>query len=155
MSAYHSPCYNESHHRLRKEVCVLVDTKINPINPINPEAHAYALNGKEASAQAKRDMAGSKFNRMRLGPGKHLRGLTLMRGIKGEGLRRHLEQSSQSPSSRHPQPAADLPRPLGPLVNPRSATLAAHAPLPLSYTCDAVLQVLERRDVKHWRQLSN
>lgn len=73
-----SPYYNESHHRLREEMRKFVETKLMP------EAQAHEVSGKEASAQVKKDMAESKLNHMRLGPGKHLHGMTLMGGLKGE-----------------------------------------------------------------------
>lgn len=75
---FKNPYYDESHHRLREDMRKFVDTKIYP------EAQANDATGKEASAQVKSDMATSMLNHMRLGPGKHLHGLTLMGGIKGE-----------------------------------------------------------------------
>lgn len=75
---FKNPYYNESHHRLREDMRKFVDLKLFP------EAQAHEVSGKEASAQVKKDMAESKLNHMRLGPGKHLHDLTLMGGIKGE-----------------------------------------------------------------------
>lgn len=72
------PYYNESHHRLREEMRKFVDTKLTP------EAQEREVSGKPASDQVKKDMAESTLNHMRLGPGEHLHGMTLMGGIKGE-----------------------------------------------------------------------
>ncbi|GMK56074.1 hypothetical protein CspeluHIS016_0211300 [Cutaneotrichosporon spelunceum] len=76
--AFQSPYYSASHHALRKALREFVDTKIYP------EAQAHEISGKEASVQVKRDMAESQLNHMRLGPGKHLHGRTLMGGVRGE-----------------------------------------------------------------------
>ncbi|TXT10563.1 hypothetical protein VHUM_02068 [Vanrija humicola] len=76
--SFHSPYYNDGHRALQKEFRAFVDTVITP------DAQACEASGKNASPEVYKAMAEKKVNHMRLGPGKHLHGLTLMGGVKGE-----------------------------------------------------------------------
>ncbi|KAL1409185.1 hypothetical protein Q8F55_006015 [Vanrija albida] len=76
--AFHSPYYNDTHRALQKEFRAFVDTVLYP------DAQACEASGKNASPEVYKAMAERKVNHMRLGPGKHLHGLTLMGGVKGE-----------------------------------------------------------------------
>jgi hypothetical protein len=76
--AFDVPYYNESHHKLRKDVRVVVDQMMRP------EALHHETSG-EYPTQAMRKLLGDhKITHMRLGPGPHLHGLTLLGGLKGE-----------------------------------------------------------------------
>jgi hypothetical protein len=71
------PYYNESHFTLREEMRKIVDK-------IKPEAQEREVNGKYPSPEIHKLLGDSKISLMRLGPGKHLHGHTLLGGIKGE-----------------------------------------------------------------------
>lgn len=51
---------------------------------IVPEAREHELSGERPSAELITEMSKRKILHMRLGPGKHLHGLTLPGGMKGE-----------------------------------------------------------------------
>ncbi|GJE96594.1 acyl-CoA dehydrogenase [Phanerochaete sordida] len=72
---YYSPYFKESHRRLQKAVRELVDELIYP------DAQARELDGKRPSQSVIDRMAELNVHAMRMGPGKHLKGLTLMNGV--------------------------------------------------------------------------
>lgn len=75
---FKSPYYNESHRRLRHELRRFVDTEIKP------EAQVKEADGTYISQELIDRMAETNVLAMRLGPGKHLNGRTLLGGMKGE-----------------------------------------------------------------------
>ncbi|ORX39785.1 acyl-CoA dehydrogenase/oxidase [Kockovaella imperatae] len=76
---FKSPYYKQSHRDLQKAVRKFVD------EVLYPDAQLCEENGKRASKEVLKAMAENGFNRMRLGPGKHLHGQNLMGGVvKGE-----------------------------------------------------------------------
>ncbi|TFK46119.1 acyl-CoA dehydrogenase NM domain-like protein [Heliocybe sulcata] len=72
---YHSPYYKESHRRLQRAVRKFVD------EVIWPDAQAREADGKRPSQSVFDKMAELNMHAMRMGPGKHLKGLKLMGGI--------------------------------------------------------------------------
>jgi alkylation response protein AidB-like acyl-CoA dehydrogenase len=72
---FKSPYYNDSHRALQKAMRVFVDTYITP------EAQAREADGKYISQDLINRMAEKNIIAMRLGPGKHLKGLTLLDGV--------------------------------------------------------------------------
>ncbi|KAA1467460.1 acyl-CoA dehydrogenase NM domain-like protein [Dentipellis sp. KUC8613] len=72
---YHSPYYKESHKRLQKAMREFVD------NVVYPDAQAREEDGKRPSLDVIQKMADLNIHAMRMGPGKHLKGLTLAGGI--------------------------------------------------------------------------
>ena len=72
---FKNPYYKESHHRLRKEVRIWVD------KVLKPEAQEKELSGERISDDVINQMGENGLLAMRLGPGKHLKGRTLMNGI--------------------------------------------------------------------------
>ncbi|TFY74076.1 hypothetical protein EWM64_g9936 [Hericium alpestre] len=72
---YSSPYYTESHKRLQKAMREFVDTVVSP------DAQAREEDGKRPSAEVIQKMADANIHAMRMGPGKHLKGLTLAGGI--------------------------------------------------------------------------
>ena len=76
---FKSPYYKDSHRALQKVMRKFVD------EVVYPDAQACEESGKRASKEVMGAMAANGLNRMRLGPGKHLHGQTLMDGVvKGE-----------------------------------------------------------------------
>lgn len=75
---YSSPYYNDSHRAFQKAMRSIFDKHITP------EARAHELSGKRVTQELVELMAKENINAMRLGPGKHLHGLTLPAGIRGE-----------------------------------------------------------------------
>jgi alkylation response protein AidB-like acyl-CoA dehydrogenase len=71
---YKSPYYKESHRRFQKAVRVWVD------EVLKPEAQEKEISGKRISDDVIYAMGRSNLLAMRLGPGPHLRGRTLMDG---------------------------------------------------------------------------
>ncbi|KDQ16196.1 hypothetical protein BOTBODRAFT_30921 [Botryobasidium botryosum FD-172 SS1] len=71
---YYSPYFKESHKALQKAMREFYDTVILP------EATACEENGKRISQAVVDKCVELNLNQMRLGPGKHLKGLTLMNG---------------------------------------------------------------------------
>lgn len=76
--AFKTPYYNDSHRRLQAAFRNFVD------EVILPDALVKEDNGKAPSKEVEQAMADKLVNHMRLGPGKHLHGLVLMGGVKGE-----------------------------------------------------------------------
>ncbi|KAI0710023.1 peroxisomal acyl-CoA-dehydrogenase [Earliella scabrosa] len=72
---YHSAYFKESHRQLQKAVREFVD------NIIFPDAQERELDGKRPSQDVLDKMTEMNLHAMRMGPGKHLKGLTLMGGI--------------------------------------------------------------------------
>ncbi|KIJ51568.1 hypothetical protein M422DRAFT_65512 [Sphaerobolus stellatus SS14] len=72
---YYSPYYNESHKRLQHAFRKFVD------EIITPDALAREEDGKRPSQSVMDAMAEQNIFVMRFGPGKHLKGLTLMNGV--------------------------------------------------------------------------
>ncbi|KAG8699554.1 hypothetical protein FRC09_006547 [Ceratobasidium sp. 395] len=70
-----SPYYNESHRALQKRMRVLVD------EVLYPDGQLKEADGKHVSQTVLDEMSRLNVHAMRLGPGKHLKGLTLMDGI--------------------------------------------------------------------------
>ncbi|KAG8765620.1 hypothetical protein FRC12_007395, partial [Ceratobasidium sp. 428] len=70
-----SPYYNESHRTLQKRMRVLVD------EVLYPDGQLKEADGKHVSQTVLDEMSRLNVHAMRLGPGKHLKGLTLMDGI--------------------------------------------------------------------------
>jgi alkylation response protein AidB-like acyl-CoA dehydrogenase len=76
---FKSPYYNDSHRALQKAMRIFTDTYITP------EAQAREADGKYVSQDLVERMAKENIIAMRLGPGKHLHGRTLLGGVvKGE-----------------------------------------------------------------------
>lgn len=75
---FKSPYYTEKHRVLRRELRVFVDKYIKP------EAVQKEADGTYISQELINRMAETNVLAMRMGPGKHLKGRTLLGGIKGE-----------------------------------------------------------------------
>ncbi|KAG8908341.1 hypothetical protein FRB99_007268 [Tulasnella sp. 403] len=74
-AGFKSPYYKESHRNLQQAMRKFVD------EIVFPDAQARELDGKRISQSVVDAMAEMNINAMRLGPGKHLKGLKLMGGI--------------------------------------------------------------------------
>ncbi|KAF8273260.1 acyl-CoA dehydrogenase NM domain-like protein [Lactarius quietus] len=86
VEGYHSPYYKESHRKLQQAVRKFHD------EVIYPDAQAREEDGKRPSLEVIQKMTELNLHAMRTGPGKHLKGLTLMGGIvKPEELIIHQE----------------------------------------------------------------
>lgn len=72
---YHSPYYTENHRIFQKEMRKFVD------EVVYPDAQAREEDGKPPSQDVIQKMAALGIHAMRLGPGKHLKGMTLMGGL--------------------------------------------------------------------------
>lgn len=75
---FKSPYYNDSHRRLQKAMRLFTDKYITP------EAQEKEKDGTYISQELIDRQAKEHILAMRLGPGKHLRGLTLPGNVKGE-----------------------------------------------------------------------
>lgn len=75
---YKSPYYKDSHRKLQKELRVFVDKYIYP------EAQEKEADGTYVSQELIDRMVETNVLAMRLGPGQHLHGRTLLGGVKGE-----------------------------------------------------------------------
>lgn len=75
---FKSPYYSESHRKLRKAMRTFVDSEIKP------EAQEKELSGECISQELIDRMAETNILAMRLGPGPHMKGRTLLNAIKGE-----------------------------------------------------------------------
>ncbi|GAA5951561.1 hypothetical protein JCM3765_005970 [Sporobolomyces pararoseus] len=77
---YYSPYYKDSHRRLQKEMRRFFDTEVRP------EARVHELTHERPTKRLVELMGSPEWNihAMRLGPGRHLHGLTLPGGVKGE-----------------------------------------------------------------------
>ncbi|KAF8557449.1 peroxisomal acyl-CoA-dehydrogenase [Imleria badia] len=71
---FHSPYYKESHRRLQLAMRKFVD------EVVKPEAWVREESGERASPQVMEAMAQLNVIAMKMGPGPHLKGLTLMNG---------------------------------------------------------------------------
>lgn len=71
---FKSPYYNETHRELQRRMRVLVD------DLLYPDGQLKEADGKHVSREVLDEMARLNVHAMRLGPGKHLKGLTLMDG---------------------------------------------------------------------------
>ncbi|KAI0833215.1 acyl-CoA dehydrogenase [Trametes gibbosa] len=74
-TGYHSPYYKESHRKLQAAMRKFTD------EVVYPEAQIFETEGKRPSQSVIDQMAALNIHAMRMGPGKHLKGLTLMGGI--------------------------------------------------------------------------
>ncbi|KAH6908984.1 acyl-CoA dehydrogenase [Coprinopsis sp. MPI-PUGE-AT-0042] len=74
-AGYHSPYYTENHRRFQKVVRKFFD------EIVTPDARAREEDGKPPSPSVIEAMAKVNLHAMRMGPGKHLKGLELMGGI--------------------------------------------------------------------------
>ncbi|KAI0064741.1 acyl-CoA dehydrogenase NM domain-like protein [Artomyces pyxidatus] len=72
---YYSPYFKDSHKRLQKAIREFVD------EVIYPDAQLREEDGKRPSLDVIHKMADLNIHAMRMGPGKHLKGLKLMGGI--------------------------------------------------------------------------
>lgn len=77
---YHSPYFKASHLALAKHMREFTDTYVTP------EAKIHEETNKRPTVELIQKMGSAPhyINQMRLGPGKHLHGLTLPGGLKGE-----------------------------------------------------------------------
>lgn len=74
-SGYHSPYYKDHHRKFQAAFRKFVE------EVIVPDAQAREEDGKRPSPHVFQEMAKTNIMAMRLGPGPHLKGLTLMGGI--------------------------------------------------------------------------
>ncbi|KAF9468138.1 peroxisomal acyl-CoA-dehydrogenase [Collybia nuda] len=72
---YFSPYYTENHRRFQKAIRAFID------EVVTPDALAREEDGKPPSQSVIDAMAKVNIHAMRMGPGKHLKGLELMNGI--------------------------------------------------------------------------
>ncbi|CAH7685051.1 acyl-CoA dehydrogenase/oxidase [Phakopsora pachyrhizi] len=77
---YYSPYYNESHKEFQKAMRLFFDKHVTP------QAREHEQNGKRVTQELVELMAKENINATRLGPGKHLHGLNLLGGLKGENF---------------------------------------------------------------------
>ncbi|KAJ7637697.1 peroxisomal acyl-CoA-dehydrogenase [Mycena polygramma] len=75
VEGFHSPYYTENHRKFQVAVRKFVDEFIYP------EAQIKEEDGTRVSQELVDKMTALNFHAMRLGPGKHLKGLTLMNGL--------------------------------------------------------------------------
>ncbi|CAL1716561.1 unnamed protein product [Somion occarium] len=75
VEGYHSPYFTDNHRRFQKAIRELFDEYVYP------DAQARELDGKRPSQSVIDKMAELNIHAMRMGPGKHLKGLTLMNGL--------------------------------------------------------------------------
>ncbi|KAJ7903585.1 peroxisomal acyl-CoA-dehydrogenase [Mycena olivaceomarginata] len=75
VNGFHSPYYTENHRKFQVAVRQFVDEHIYP------EAQIKEEDGTRISQELVDRMTALNFHAMRLGPGKHLKGLTLMNGL--------------------------------------------------------------------------
>ncbi|KAH8100083.1 acyl-CoA dehydrogenase NM domain-like protein [Cristinia sonorae] len=72
---YHSPYFNEKHRKFQAAVRKFFD------DYVYPDAQLREADGKRPSQDVFDKMAEVNLHAMRMGPGKHLKGLTLMNGL--------------------------------------------------------------------------
>ncbi|KAH0839550.1 acyl-CoA dehydrogenase/oxidase [Lanmaoa asiatica] len=72
---FHSPYYNDGHRRFHKAVRVFF------VEEVYPEAMRCEENGKRISQELVDKLSAVNFLAMRIGPGKHLQGRSLMGGV--------------------------------------------------------------------------
>ncbi|KAJ3303524.1 hypothetical protein HDV03_003703 [Kappamyces sp. JEL0829] len=75
---FHSPYYNEGHHRFRKAVRTFIEAEVVE------EAAAFDEPGKPASAEVYKKMGAFGLLACRMGPGPHLKLFNLPGGVKHE-----------------------------------------------------------------------
>lgn len=75
---FSSPYYNDGHRKFQKAMRLFFDQHITP------QAREHELTGKRLTQELVDLMGKHHLNAMRLGPGKHLHGLDLPGGLKGE-----------------------------------------------------------------------
>ncbi|KAG9005111.1 hypothetical protein FRB93_009981 [Tulasnella sp. JGI-2019a] len=90
---FHSHYYKESHRALQKAMRKLTD------EVITPDAIAREDDGKRPSQSVIDKMSELNLHAMRLGPGKHLKGLTLMGGIVKPEEFDYFHEASSKPST--------------------------------------------------------
>ncbi|GAA6053409.1 hypothetical protein JCM3770_002311 [Rhodotorula araucariae] len=80
--AFRSPYYSESHRALQREMRRFFDDEVKA------EARVHELSGERPSKELVEQMGEPRWaiHQMRMGPGKHLAGLTLPGGVKGESF---------------------------------------------------------------------
>jgi len=74
-AGYHSPYFSENHRAFQRAIRKFID------EIVTPDARAREEDGKKPSASVIEAMAKVNLHAMRMGPGKHLKGLELMGGI--------------------------------------------------------------------------
>ncbi|KIJ51567.1 hypothetical protein M422DRAFT_65511 [Sphaerobolus stellatus SS14] len=74
-AGYYSPYYSDSHRKLQVAMRKFID------EVVYPDAQAREEDGKRPSLSVVEAMAAINLHAMRLGPGKHLKGLTLFNGL--------------------------------------------------------------------------
>ncbi|KAF8235809.1 peroxisomal acyl-CoA-dehydrogenase [Tricholoma matsutake] len=72
---YHSPYFSNNHRKFQKAIRHFMDTVVRP------DAEAREEDGKRPSQDVVDKMAAVNLHAMRMGPGKHLQGRTLMNGL--------------------------------------------------------------------------
>ncbi|KIY61838.1 acyl-CoA dehydrogenase NM domain-like protein [Cylindrobasidium torrendii FP15055 ss-10] len=72
---FHSPYYNDSHRKFHKALRTYLE------EVVKPEAEQCEANGKRIPQTLVEKLAQVNFLAMRLGPGKHLKGKTLLNGV--------------------------------------------------------------------------
>jgi len=75
VEGYHSPYFSENHRQFQHALRIFMD------EIVYPDAQARELDGKRPSLSVIDKMAEIELHAMRLGPGKHLQGRTLMGGL--------------------------------------------------------------------------
>ncbi|KAJ7227115.1 peroxisomal acyl-CoA-dehydrogenase [Mycena pura] len=75
VEGYHSPYYTENHRKFQKAMRQFVDENIYP------EAQVKEEDGTRVSQELVDKMSALNIHAMRMGPGKHLKGLALMGGL--------------------------------------------------------------------------
>jgi len=75
VEGYKSPYFNDRHRKFHAAVRKFID------EVVYPDAQARELDGKRPSQEVIDKMADLNMHAMRMGPGKHLKGLTLMNGL--------------------------------------------------------------------------
>ncbi|KAK7033078.1 acyl-CoA dehydrogenase [Favolaschia claudopus] len=75
VEGFHSPYFSENHRKFQAAVRKFVDAEIYP------EAQIKEEDGSKISPELVQKMTALNFHAMRMGPGKHLKGLTLMNGL--------------------------------------------------------------------------
>ncbi|KAK7690817.1 hypothetical protein QCA50_005918 [Cerrena zonata] len=75
VKGYHSPYFTDNHRRFQEAIREFFDEHVYP------DAQARELDGKRPSQDLLDKMGALNLHAMRMGPGKHLKGLTLMNGI--------------------------------------------------------------------------
>ncbi|KAL6299883.1 peroxisomal acyl-CoA-dehydrogenase [Sparassis latifolia] len=75
VGGFKSPYYTEGHRKFQAAVRKFID------EVVYPDAQARELDGKRPSLSVIDKMAEINMHAMRMGPGKHLKGLTLMNGL--------------------------------------------------------------------------